>query len=233
MLRFFDKDEYYPQRVTLMNVGEMNTYLKQEEMDSINGHFKSRLNKEINLEYYDSTIEINGLAKIPKDALKFRLSMSDYAYSSNSYLFGLLYMMAATLYIYNGVVYWKRKETLDVQRWGSRANVIIGIFLIGVVINPQSTNAFLHNAFSISFFLGNIAVMLFLPKQDEKPAFKWARISMGSLCLLILLGAFMKFYSLLWAEWMSLTIIAIYLIAMSQVVHRKPDRNTTNKFANG
>jgi hypothetical membrane protein len=222
-LWIFDKDEYYPQRVTLMSSVELKDYLLQEEVDSIDRLFRSMLNSQIKLKYFDSTIEINGLAKIPKDNLDFRLSISDYAYSSNGYLFGLLYMMAAMLYIYNGVVHMKRKETLDVQQTGQWWNLLIGVFLIGVVINPQSSNPFLHNLFSILFFLGNICVMLFIPKQHESKRFKKTRIIMGSVCVLVLLGllAGWNWYTVLRAEWIALFIIALYLFRMSGSVHEK------------
>jgi hypothetical protein len=51
-------------------------------------------------------------SKICKDKWGFRLSLSDYVYSSNSYIFGMLYTMAAMLFIFNGAVYFKSQKRL-------------------------------------------------------------------------------------------------------------------------
>src|SRR5688500_3196082 len=114
----------------------MSTFILSHEMDSINKTYDEGLASQFKLKKCDSTVQICALGKICKDNMGFRMSVSDYAYSSNSYLFGMLYMMASMLYIYNGFVYMRRKDFLSIQRKGSVANIIIGIFLIGVILNP-------------------------------------------------------------------------------------------------
>jgi len=216
VLRIFDKDDYYIQKVQLMSSGLMQGFLSTKQIDSLNKIFYTQIASQIKLKHCDSTIQIDGLAKICKDGWGFRLSVSDYAYSSKSYLFGMLYCMAAMLYIYNGLVYLKQRNTLNVQKKGHWYNVIIGLCLIGVILNPQSNHAFLHNLFSILFFIGNVCVMLFFPKEHETAAFKVTRIAMALITIVALLGALVLcLYTILWAEWISLTIIASYLIMVA------------------
>jgi hypothetical protein len=211
-----------------MNSYEMDSFLLKNENDIIKQVAQVKLTRDsFKLEYCDSTIEINALAKICKDKFGFRMSISDYVYATNSYLFGMLYMMAALLFIYNGIVYVKQKELLNIQRRGSWFNVFIGLSLIGVILNPASKNCFLHNLFSFLFFGINVLVILFLSKPKETRLFRATRIVMGILVLatiLIWAAKVLDHFTLLWAEWVSLFIIAAYLIMMAASQLKYEDR---------
>ena len=230
LLQFADKDEYYPDNLALMNVAEMNEFLSPGQMEVVEGALASRFPNEFKLKHADSTMQVSGFGRVWRDSLGFRYSVSDYAYSSTSYLFGMLYMMAAMLYIYNGVVY-RTNKTLQVNRTANAMNFLIGLFLIGVILNPASRNLLLHNILSLLFFGGNIVLMLFFPKENESRWFKLTRIAMAMGCLLALLGGlpFLHLYTLLWAEWIGLFIIASYLILTSVVVHHKNYLRHTTK----
>ena len=184
-------------------------------IDTTIKNYHSQMDSQFIIKNCTSGDTIISYIKIKKDRLGFRSSVSDYAYSSKSYLFGMLYCMAAMLYIYNGFVYLKRRNNLKIQKSGHRYNVIIGLCLIGVILNPESDNVLLHNLFSILFFVGNICVMLFFPKQYETKAFKVTRITMAFVTVIVLLGTLGKLYSILWAEWISLFVIGSYLILVA------------------
>lgn len=161
------------------------------------------------------------LIKIKKDRWGVRASLSDYAYSSNSYLFGMLYCMAAMLFIYNGVVYLKtfnnrqRYKRLNLSKKGPYYNIIIGLCLIMVVLNPMHDCEILHYIFSVAFFLGNILVLAFIPNKDADNASKLKRRVGAALAAGAIIVSLFGYIPILWGEWISLAIISTHLFLVA------------------
>ena len=185
LLMTFDTDTYYPKRVSPIMVEEIKSNMAS-----------------------DTTFII-----IPKDRLGFRYSISDYVYSSNSYLFGMLLCIGAMLFIFNGAVYYKSQHTLQLSRKGKWYNVILGVSLLGIICTSHRDAELLHYIFAILFFFGNAVVIgLFYNKNDKKKS-----IFMSLLTILFLsLSIFIDSITLLWSEWLSLTVIGIHLILESR-----------------
>jgi len=149
-------------------------------------------------------------SRICKDKWGFRISLSDYVYSSNSYIFGMLYCMAAMLFIFNGAVYFKSQENLHASRTGKWYNVILGLSLIGVILCPEHESSFWHYAFSVLFFVGNIVVIAFLHKRRNRIiSIVLALLTVAALALALIPP---KIINVLIAEWISLGAIATHLI---------------------
>ncbi|RYZ54316.1 MAG: hypothetical protein EOP49_05470 [Sphingobacteriales bacterium] len=149
-------------------------------------------------------------SRICKDRFCFRTSMSEYVYSSNSYIFGMLYCMAAMLFIFNGAVYFRCEHELNIHSGGKWYNLVLGLSLIGVILNPEHDRYLLHYIFSILFFVGNVIVILFLHKKQNR----CISIALGLATIVALVSALppFKMISLLYAEWISLIAIALHLI---------------------
>ena len=229
ILRFCDKDEFYPEQVKLAG---LENVLKCDSTIRIDTATKIKRNKTdsiFSIQICKSTTKILTVTKIPKDKCGFRLSISDYTYSSNSYLFGMLYCMAAMLFIYNWAVYVKnnlrrnKDDTVVVLKLkGQWYNLIIGLFLIGVILNPEHNHPFFHNVFSVSFFIANILVMVFVPVMDENKSSVRLRIIIAVSAIVILgLLIWLGLITLLWAEWISLTVIAIHLMRVAKALKLK------------
>ena len=162
---------------------------------------------------------------IKKGRFGFRESLSHYAYSSNSYLFGMLYCMAAMMFIYNGVVYMKifksKKHLFEkLNKNGSWYNIIIGTCLLMVVLNPLYDRPILHVIFAVSFFLGNIFVIARFPNKGESKTKRYIIALVATICI-SLHFCFPKTITVLIAEWLSLTVISIHLIMISCTVPSK------------
>lgn len=189
ILRLCDTDKVYPEKVKLNGIDMMK--------DSIPAMVK------------DST------RYIEKDRLGFRLSISDYVYSYNSYLFGMLLCIAAMLFIFNGAVYFKNEYTLKLNSQGKWYNVVLGLSLLSVICFPVRDFIYLHYTFASIFFLGNALVIgLFHNKNDRIKS-----IIMSVLTVVFLMLSFLlKQLTLLWGEWLSLIVIAIHFILESKSV---------------
>lgn len=189
ILRLFDSDTYYPKKVPSTKI----ELLKNEVLN-------------------DTIFSI-----IPKDKMGFRESISDYVYSSNSFLFGMLLCIGAMLFIFNGAIYFKSQHVLQLNSKGKWYNVILGLSLLGVICTPHRDIEFFHYFFAIIFFFGNALVIgLFFNKRDKKK-----RIVMSVLTIAFLaLSIFDTGITLLWSEWLSLSVIGIHLILESQL--KKP-----------
>jgi hypothetical membrane protein len=163
-------------------------------------------------------------AKIHRDRFGFRDSVSDYVNGSRSYVFGILYAMASFLFIFNGVVYLRSRKDLQLHLNGHWFNVYIGLSLLGVALFPDGVNHYLHLAFSVLFFLGNILALIFIVNPGETPGSKILRIAMAVAVLLSLAIWKCNWISLLWAEWFSLVMIAIHLILVTIAAGKPPVR---------
>ena len=83
----------------------------------------------------------------------FRSSISEYVYMCHSYIFGMLLCIAAMLFIYNGVVYYKSEEHLEISWHGQWYNIVLGLSLIGVISFPCNEHPVPHYTFAVIFFL--------------------------------------------------------------------------------
>ena len=200
ILKSFDKDEVYPLKVNFLSSGIIE--------DSAKSVIKDPFTKSTR-----DTIQL-----IDKDRLGFRTSISDYAYSTNSYLFGMLLCIAAMLFIFNSAVYFKSQDILQVNKKGKWYNVILGISLLGVICCPHRDWKNLHYLFAAFFFLGNaIVIAVFHNKADKKKSMAMAILAAGSLLLPLFK---IKGFTLFWGEWVSLTVIGIHFILEAVAVNR-------------
>ncbi len=155
-------------------------------------------------------------------ASSFRGSISDYAYMSHSYLFGMLLCMAAMLFIFNGAVYFKNYVHFQLSAYGTGYNVILGLSLLGVILFPYGEHRVVHYASATLFFVGNAVVMGIFHKEKNRVV----SIILAILTVLFL-GLWLLNYlapsthwldwlTLFWAEWLSLTVIGIHFILESR-----------------
>ncbi len=222
----FDRDEFYPAKENFRGLASISGCPSGIKIDTTKIEYHGQVVSEFIVKNSCTKRTIFTYIKIKKNGWGFRYSLSEYAYGSKSYLFGLLYCMAAMLFIYNGFVYQKRRRELRIQKKGHWTNIFTGLCLIGVVFYPESANKTWHYIFSIGFFVGNIIAMLF-PKENETNTFKTTRRIMALvIALALIVHLVFNWYSLLWAEWISLAMIASYLImAAASAEHRNPENN--------
>jgi hypothetical protein len=141
----------------------------------------------------------------------FRQSISNYVYMSHSYMFGMLLCIAAMLFIFNGAVYYKNtpeSDKIKISKHGQWYNVVLGVCLIGTICFPHNEYPIEHNTFAIIFFAGNVAVTGIFYKDKDKTA----SITMAVLTLLTIPLVIKNVISILTAEWISLSVIAIHFI---------------------
>jgi hypothetical membrane protein len=141
----------------------------------------------------------------------FRPSISEYAYMPHSYVFGMLLSIAAMLFIFNGAVYFKSvnsSDALKISVHGQWYNVVLGVSLLCLICLPCDDYPVPHYIFAIFFFLGNAIVTGVFYKDKDKIA----SIILAILTVIALPFALFGVISLLVAEWISLTVIAIHFI---------------------
>jgi hypothetical protein len=195
ILRWNDNDTFYPNKPQAAKMAELS-------------------NKECG---YDPDTS----SRICKNIFGFRTSLSDYVYSSNSYIFGMMYCMAAMLFMFNGAVFFKSQKHLSVHKQGKWYNVILGFCLLCVIFNPPHERPFWHYFFTILFFVGNIFVIAFLHKRKNRVI----SIVMALLTIVALILALIpaRIISVLLAEWILLTAIAVHLILEARASKRQYD----------
>lgn len=175
-------------------------------------------------------------AKIKKDRLGFRASVSNYAYSSNSYIFGLLYCLAAILFIYNGIIHIKithdkaRFESTNLNKNGSWYYITIGVSLLLIVFFPLHSVELLHFLFTGIFFGAGLLAIIVLPNKHES---KTTRYIVAAAAVIALAIAIFH-HAILWGEWVALAIIAIHLffIADSAKIEQNPGYKKNVPFSN-
>jgi hypothetical protein len=148
--------------------------------------------------------------------LSFRSSISDYVYMWHNYMFGLLLGMAAMLFVFNGVVYFRNehKGNIKLDRSGKWYNLVLGICLLGVVIFPWRDHSVIHFSFAGAFFVGNAVVTgVFHTKTWRKSNTALAIFTVAALGFYFLdqyvLHSFPAF-TLFWAEWISVAAVAVH-----------------------
>jgi len=131
---------------------------------------------------------------------EFRASISDYAYMEHSQVYVFLLTLASALFLFNGIIY--------LRRW---YNVVFGICLVGLVLFQTQEFTLLHNIFALVFFLGSAIVIIIYTQKGQRWITTWIGLAIAVSFLLHCIG----FISLLVAEWISLTIIAVHYILES------------------
>ena len=137
------------------------------------------------------------------DAPPVRSSISHYYNMTENQLFYVPLTMAAMLFVVNGVV--KEKQLY---------NTYLGAMLCGVLLFNREDFSTLHLIFTAAFFVGNVAVILFFSSIRER----WFKISLV-VFIAVSMAAWYFFdsFTLFWAEWLSLGIIAVHYIIESVV----------------
>lgn len=148
----------------------------------------------------------------------FRPSISNYVYMCDSYVFGALISLAAALFIFNGALYFEGSHGSKKGRW---YNIFLGVFLFGVLFFPHLQFSTIHYIFAGLFYAGAAAIMpIYCVPEKRVFAYLLATITLGSVALYFILKlfpevSFTKNYTLLIAEWIGLTAIAIHFVLRS------------------
>ena len=127
---------------------------------------------------------------------EFRYSISDYVYMNHSYIFGMLLCTAAMLFIFNGAVYFKTEQKVNVNKQGKWYNVILGTSLLGVILLPHLQYPVPHYTFAGIFFIGNALVIgIFHKTEDRKISIILALLTVATLALAL---PFLDILSVFW-----------------------------------
>lgn len=134
-------------------------------------------------------------------------TISDYYDMKHEQVFYLLLIVAAMLFVVNGVINNEHGY-----------NTTLGILLFGVVSFNLDDATLLHNLFAIGFFVGNAVVIAFF----SKGAVPYKATLLGTLAVAALLFFFVDWFDLFWLEWASLLVIAAhyYLDTLDGVPYR-------------
>ena len=128
-----------------------------------------------------------------------RDSISAYHDVSRPSAFYVPLTAGAMLFFVNGVL-----------RNGHAYNVVLGLALSGVILfDHDGKTSVPHFAFAFVFFAGNVAVMAFFSTNKSKPL-KGALVGGIVAALALLLAT--DWFTLFWAEWVSLAIIALHYV---------------------
>ena len=89
-------------------------------------------------------------------------------------------------------------------------NMLLGLALLGVILfDHEGATSTLHTIFAVAFFGGNVVVMAFFSTRKSR-RLKIA-FAVGILVTLAL-WKFAHWFTLFWAEWVSLAVIAIHFV---------------------
>jgi hypothetical protein len=107
--------------------------------------------------------------------------------------------VGAMLFFVNGIV-----------REAHIYNTLLGLALSGVILfDHDGGTSVPHAVFAVAFFGGNVLVMMFF-STNKSTRLKVAFV--GVIAAAIALWIWTKFFTLFWAEWVSLAIIAVHYI---------------------
>ena len=216
ILRCTDINAFYPKNIALATlVFDTTKPFNHTRIDSTTCLSKnaSGLRQYVAAEVLH--IQIDSAARIRKDAGGFRASLSDYVYGNNSHIFGLLYCMAALMFIYNGVVYLNQKQALKLNHRAEWCNILTGFSLLGVAFCPYHDVFIVHTVFTVLFFGLNIYALGFLPNPCESTGAKNKRKVIAAVLVIALLLS-IHYQKVLWGEWFALFFIALHLIQIAR-----------------
>lgn len=157
------------------------------------------------------------------DGGNIRCSISDYVSMTHSHLFGLLLGIAAMLFIVNGAIYINKENIRHEKKQGRWYNIVLGTALLGVVVFPCTIPdvATLHIVSAGIFFGGSaLVIALFNDKEHKVISRVIAALSIVSFvvyflnCKLLNLPQ-LNWFTLFWAEWISMAVIGIHYILES------------------
>ena len=132
---------------------------------------------------------------------EWRSSISNYAYSDESYWFVLLMTLAGFLFIFNGVIRAKKFY-----------NIALGAMLLIIAVTPHLSFPIVHYSAAIQFFMGSVIVMIAYSSKGQR----WFKIIAGAIIIIALLVHFLfNTYSLLVAEWIGMVPISLHFIGES------------------
>lgn len=161
------------------------------------------------------------------DQKTLRDSISNYYFMEAGHWFGSLLTLAAALFIYNGAQHMSAQKEEDANikraksRFGKYYNIIFGLALFGVLYFDHITYKWIHYIFACIFFVG-CALAMILTRETKLNNLGNV---MGTLTLLFMgVHLLLEYviwkdhnpFTLLWAEWIGLILIAIYFIAESR-----------------
>jgi hypothetical protein len=147
-----------------------------------------------------------------------RDSISSYVSMENAHLFGLLLTTAAMLFIFNGAVYIKKVPEGDKKKHGKWYNLVLGLFLLGVILFPCTNPKLvvLHYVCAGFFFCGSAVVIAFFnDTEHRKLSIFIAAISVTGFVLNVLNLTALESFTLFWSESIALWVIGIHYILES------------------
>jgi len=154
------------------------------------------------------------------DGWNVRQSISDYVNIKHAHVFGLLLTMAAMLFIVNGAVYIRTAGIKQNKKEGRWYNIALGVFLFGIIIFDLDNFVVAHYIFAILFFLGSAFVIAFFnDRNHRKISILIASLTATGFIILLAIYLFniqaLSWFTLFWAEWISLAVIGIHYILES------------------
>ncbi len=97
-----------------------------------------------------------------------------------------------------------------VMRDAHTYNTLLGLALSGVIVfDHDGWTSLPHFVFAVAFFGGNVLVMMFF-STNKSTLLKVAFV--GGIAVAIALWTMTEFFTLFWAEWVSLAIITTHYI---------------------
>jgi hypothetical protein len=153
------------------------------------------------------------ILRLTDDTGHFRDSISNYVYMPHSYIFGMLLAIGATMFIFNGALYFLTEDKMNISIDGHWYNVVLGLLLLGVICTPHLQYSYIHYPVSISFFVGNALVTAFFHNRRDRVA----SIVLASLTALVFAFSYAGVVTVFWSEWASLICISIHFIMQSNV----------------
>jgi hypothetical protein len=154
------------------------------------------------------------------DGWHVRTSISDYVNIQHAHIYGLLLTMAGMLFLVNGVVYLRTDGLKKTKQHGRWYNIILGSLLLLIVLFDLDNFIVLHNVFALLFFVGSAFVIAFFnDRQHRKISIFIAFLTALGFVVLLIRNVFdidaLDWFTLFWAEWVSLTVIAVHYILES------------------
>jgi hypothetical protein len=156
---------------------------------------------------------------------EFRTSISDYVYMPQSYFFGMLLTIAAMLFIFNGAVYFKHEDRYDINQHGKWYNIVLGFSLLGVIVFSHKEHGLPHYICAGTFFLGSALIIGIFHKEEDRVI----SIIMSALTIIGISLHWIIRLPLIWAEWFSLSVIAVHFILESTRDRIYPEHHPQHK----
>ena len=133
------------------------------------------------------------------DAGEVRGSMSAYHDVSRPAAFYVPLTVAAMLFVVNGVL-----------RDGHAYNWVLGVLLaLVIVFDHDGASRWPHFVGAIGFFGGNVLAMAWFSKNKSN---ELKAVLAGSIVVSIALWILTDWFTLFWAEWVSLAIVALHYV---------------------